>query len=119
MDLWNPATWRAYLEDRRLRKRQLRSVLDAPSTKTDLPEIIGGDFNAPAGDGIYRLLGRFRDAHRKAGRGWGNTALNALPFFRPDQIWLGRLLPLSSHAVRTVHSDHRMVVVDALLEPRP
>jgi len=118
MDLWNPATWHAYLEDRRLRKAQLRSVLEALRTKAELPEIMGGDFNAPAGDGIYRLLGQFRDAHRVAGRGWGNTALNTLPLFRPDQIWLKRLLPVSSHAVRTVHSDHRMVVADVLREPR-
>lgn len=118
VDLWNPGTWRAYLEDRRLRTRQLQSVLDAPPTNPDLPEILGGDFNAPAGDGIYKLLGGFRDSHRVAGRGLGNTALNTMPFFRPDQIWLKRLLPVSSYAVRTVHSDHRMVVADVLLEPK-
>lgn len=119
MDLWNPSTWRLYMGDRRLRKGQLSSVLEAPSTKPELPEIVGGDFNAPAGDGIYRLLGQFRDTHRETGRGWGNTALNTLPFFRPDQIWLRSLLPVSSRAVRTVHSDHRMVVADASLELKP
>jgi endonuclease/exonuclease/phosphatase (EEP) superfamily protein YafD len=114
MDLWRPATWRAYREDRKLRKSQLQSLLDAPSNKPASPEIMGGDFNAPAGDGIYRLLGQFCDSHRIAGRGWGNTALNTLPLFRPDQIWLKGLVPVSSHAVRTVHSDHRMVVADVL-----
>lgn len=42
----------------------------------------------------------------------GNTALNTLPFFRPDQIWLKRLSPSASCAVQTRHSDHRMVVAD-------
>ena len=34
---------------------------------------------------------------------------------RPDQIWLKRLSAVSSYAVRTAHSDHRMVVTDVLL----
>jgi endonuclease/exonuclease/phosphatase (EEP) superfamily protein YafD len=112
MDLWNPATWCAYLDDRRLRKSQLQSILDASSSRTGLPQIMAGDFNAPAGDGIYRLLGQFSDMHRAAGRGWGNTALNTIPLFRPDQVWLKGLHAISAHAVQTVHSDHRMVVAD-------
>jgi vancomycin resistance protein VanJ len=117
-DLWNPATWRAYVKDRQVRKRQLQAVLERPSTKPEFPEIMAGDFNAPAGDGIYKLLIGFRDAHRRAGRGWGNTALNSLPFFRPDQIWLKRLFPVSCYAVRTTNSDHRMVVADLLLDSK-
>jgi endonuclease/exonuclease/phosphatase (EEP) superfamily protein YafD len=116
-DLWNPAAWHAYTEDRRLRRRELRAVLEAELAQTELPEIVGGDFNAPAGDAIYKLLHNYRDSHRTAGRGWGNTALNTIPAFRPDQIWLKRLSAVSSHGVRTVHSDHRMVVTDVLLDP--
>jgi endonuclease/exonuclease/phosphatase (EEP) superfamily protein YafD len=116
MDLWNPAAWRNYTRDRQQRRRELRSVLDAQPTKPELPNILGGDFNAPAGDAIYKILGQYRDAHRAVGRGWGNTALNNMPWFRPDQIWLKGLAPLSSRAVRTIHSDHRMVVTDALLQ---
>jgi endonuclease/exonuclease/phosphatase (EEP) superfamily protein YafD len=117
-DLWRPATWRAYMDDRRLRIRQLRSVLEAAPAKSRLPEIMGGDFNAPAGDRIYRLLDEYRDCQRMAGRGWGNTALNTMPLFRPDQIWLKGMSAVSSHAVRTAHSDHRMVVADVLLETK-
>jgi endonuclease/exonuclease/phosphatase (EEP) superfamily protein YafD len=116
IDLWNPATWRAYRADRQLRTQQLRSVLQAEPAKTELPEIMGGDFNAPASDGIYKLLTGYRDSHRLAGRGWGNTALNTIPLFRPDQIWLKGLSPLSSHAVQTIHSDHRLVVADVVLD---
>jgi endonuclease/exonuclease/phosphatase (EEP) superfamily protein YafD len=112
MDLWNPATWHAYREDRRLRRQQLQSVLDAQPSRPNLPAIIGGDFNAPAGDAIYRLLHEYRDSHRIAGRGWGGTALNTMPFFRPDQIWVRGLAPVASCAVRTIHSDHRMVITE-------
>lgn len=115
-DLWNPEAWRAYAADRSLRRRQLRLVLEATSVTPGLPEIIGGDFNAPAGDAIYKLLHDYRDSHRAAGRGWGNTALNTIPAFRPDQIWLKRLSADSAYGVRTVHSDHRMVVTDVLLD---
>lgn len=112
MDLWRPATWRSYRHDRRFRRQQLQSVLDAQPAHPDLPAIIGGDFNAPANDGIYRLLRGYRDSHRAAGRGWGGTAINTIPLFRADQIWVRRLSPVASRAVRTVHSDHRMVVAD-------
>jgi endonuclease/exonuclease/phosphatase (EEP) superfamily protein YafD len=116
IDLWKPSTWRAYRTDRQLRAQQLRSVLEAEPVRPELPEIMGGDFNAPAGDAIYKLLRQYRDSHRVAGRGWGNTALNTIPLFRPDQIWLKRLTALSAHGVQTTHSDHRMVVTDMLLD---
>ena len=112
MDLWNPAAWRGYLDDRRLRSRQLQSVLEAKSVgRADL-EIMGGDFNAPSSDGIYRMLRRYQDSHREAGRRWGHTAINTLPLFRPDQIWTKGLMPKASFAFETKHSDHRMVVMD-------
>jgi vancomycin resistance protein VanJ len=116
-DLWRPAVWNAYCDDRRLRRRELRAVLEAEPAKGDLPEVMGGDFNAPAGDAIYKLLNDYRDSHRAAGRGWGNTALNTIPAFRPDQIWLNRLTAISSYGVKTMHSDHRMVVADVSLQP--
>jgi endonuclease/exonuclease/phosphatase (EEP) superfamily protein YafD len=115
MDLWNPAAWRAYTDDRRLRRRELRALLAEEFAQRELPEIVGGDFNAPAGDAIYKLLHDYHDSHRTAGHGWGNTALNTIPAFRPDQIWLKDLSAVSSHGVRTVHSDHRMVVSDLTL----
>lgn len=117
-DLWNPTCWRGYLSDRRLRKQQLQSILETPSARSDLPEIMGGDFNAPAGDGIYKMLGQFRDSHRVAGRGWGNTALNTIPLFRPDQIWLKDQTSASTYAIQTENSDHRMVVTDVWIESK-
>jgi hypothetical protein len=115
IDLWNPAAWHGYLLDRMLRRQQLTSVLQAESPTRVEMEIVGGDFNAPANDGIYRMLRGFKDSHRAAGRRWGHTALNTLPLFRPDQIWTKGLVPKASFALATKYSDHRMVVADLWL----
>jgi endonuclease/exonuclease/phosphatase (EEP) superfamily protein YafD len=82
------------------------------------PLIIGGDFNAPPNDGALAPLRlRLVDTFRQAGRGWGNTGTNRFPFFRVDQIWAGGSLRAESvFAQRTVHSDHRMVVCDLILQ---
>ncbi len=105
-----------YMEDRWQRTRELGSVLETGALKPEPPEILGGDFNAPAGDAIYKLLHNYHDSHRAAGRGWGNTAQNTIPAFRPDHMWLKRLRAVSSYAVRTEKSDHRMVVADVVLD---
>jgi len=87
----------------------------------DTPIILGGDFNAPAGDAVLRLLRpRLHDAFREGGRGWGNTVLNDLPVLRFDQTWLsGDLRATRVHARKTQRSDHRMVVCDILLTRAP
>ncbi len=86
----------------------------------DGPLLVGGDFNAPAGDAIYRLLRpRLRDAFAVAGRGWGNTALNDIPVSRIDQVWASDAFrPTAVTARRTAYSDHRMVVADLQLGAR-
>lgn len=82
------------------------------------PALIGGDFNAPAGDAIFRLLesAGFADAAKAVGTGWPDTFPNAFPLLRIDHLWSnGRLVPVRSSAVKSVHSDHRMVVCDYLM----
>ncbi len=75
-----------YMEDRWQRTRELGSVLETGALKPEPPEILGGDFNAPAGDAIYKLLHNCHDSHRAAGRGWGNTALNPIPAFARSHL---------------------------------
>jgi len=111
-DLWNPEAWRAAADNRRLRRRQLQAVLEREPPRTEMPEVFGGDFNAPVPDAIFKLMGHFHDAYRESGRGWGNTALNNMPIARPDQIWLKGLHAVSARAIRTQYSDHRLVVAD-------
>lgn len=118
-DLWSPDCWRAQTANRQTRRKQLAAVLaalgDRPARRA---LVLGGDFNAPAGDAVFRLLAPLaHDTFAEAGRGWGNTIINQFPALRIDQIWIGG--PISStevHAVRTQHSDHRAVVCDLRIE---
>ncbi len=112
-DLWAPDCWREQAENRRRRREQLgRIVRGLPGG--EVPVILGGDFNAPQGDAVFRLLGpRLRDAFGEAGLGWGNTIINEAPALRIDQVWAGEAFAARAVvARRTVHSDHRMVVCD-------
>jgi vancomycin resistance protein VanJ len=115
MDLWAPDCWRDYAENRRTRRECLRAIVDEiRAVPAEMPMIVGGDFNARAGDAIYRLLGpRLRDSFPEAALGWANTALNDIPVSRIDQVWIsGGLRPLALVARKTRGSDHRMVVCD-------
>lgn len=116
MDLWSPNCWRAYKENRQARREQLRAVMQHldETVSHDTPLIVGGDFNAPQCDAIFRLMRpRLHDAFAEGGIGWGNTMLNELPVVRIDQIWVSKhFRAVAVIAVKTLHSDHRMVVCD-------
>ncbi|GAB4463081.1 MAG: hypothetical protein OHK0029_31130 [Armatimonadaceae bacterium] len=120
IDLFNPECWRAYRKDFRRRREQMERVVQVLKTlPPDTPVLVGGDFNAPAGDGILRPLTSLglEDSFPRAGQGWGNTIINDVPFHRIDQIWVRpeHLRPLQVRAVKTVYSDHRMVQASFLL----
>jgi hypothetical protein len=119
-DLWSPDCWREQ-RDNRIHQRQqfewlAREVQKIPA---DVSIILGGDFNLPAGDKLFRILPpRIRDTFRIAGHGWGDSLVNDKPFVRIDQIWCdAHFRPLSTYAHKTVNSDHRMVICDLLYLP--
>ena len=113
IDLWSADCWRAQTANRQRRRKQLETILSAVSTSNNkLPLIVGGDFNAPPGDAVFQAL-KPLDAFGQAGRGWGNTIINAAPFLRIDQIWLSsELQAVDVYNRKTRHSDHRMVACD-------
>lgn len=118
-DIWSSDHWRSQAENRRTRREQLRDVvLELEQVASGAPLIVGGDFNAPAGDGALReMRPRLRDAFSEAGRGWGNTGINDIPVQRVDQVWVScEVRPVSVVARKSVHSDHRMVVCDLVVE---
>jgi len=120
LDLWSSACWRAHREDRLMRKGQMQQLVDEfQSFKANIPFIVGGDFNCPAGDAVARLLKpRLKDTFCEAGIGWGNTGINDFPISRPDQIWVSdNFRTVQAWAVKTRNSDHRMVVCDLVLQP--
>jgi vancomycin resistance protein VanJ len=117
-DLWSPDCWRVYAEDRRARLEQIRSLLpNLHAVPKDVPLLVGGDFNAPAGDAVCRHLPpRLRDTFSIAGQGWGDTITNDFPALRIDQVWADEWFCIASVVARkTRYSDHRMVICDLFL----
>jgi hypothetical protein len=115
--LWSAGNWRTQAEHRRARRERLKEM--ARGLESSAPLIVGGDFNAPGNDALLRVLKpRLRDAFREGGRGWGKTATNDMPLFRLDQVWVSpHWRAASVQALRTHHSDHRMVVCDLMAGP--
>ncbi len=115
LDLWSPSCWRAQKLNRQARRQEMRTIARrVAEVPQEVPILVGGDFNAPAGDAVFRLLQPFlRDAFHEEGRGWGNTITNTYPVQRIDQIWISDgLRPLNVVARPTDRSDHRMVVCE-------
>jgi hypothetical protein len=121
IDLWSPETWREKTATRQRQRKQLETIARAVLASADsLPSIVAGDFNSPPGDAIFQVLAPLHDAFAEAGRGWGNTILNAAPFLRIDQIWLSpELRAVDVYSQKTERSDHRMVVCDVQTPARP
>jgi len=119
LDFWMPGFWSDH-RDKRIKHRE--QILDVMERIREIPQtsplVVGGDFNAPPADpALAPLSERLFDTFREAGHGWGNTGTNNYPFFRVDQIWASRHFRAESvSAQETIHSDHRMVVCDLVLE---
>lgn len=117
--LWSRESWSWQARNRRKRMEQMEGIRHLVAALPDnVPLILGGDFNAPAGDAVYRYLRpRLHDTFAEGGIGWGNTAFNDFPVLRVDEIWVSeRLRAAAVVARRTVHSDHRMVVCDLVVK---
>ena len=116
-DLWNPACWREQTTKRKHHKQQIDQLANLLIDSDNFTIILGGDFNAAQHDRSTQILRNFgHDTFDIAGRGWGNTVLNTIPVLRFDQIWTsGHFRPIATWAIRSEHSDHRMVVSDLVL----
>jgi endonuclease/exonuclease/phosphatase (EEP) superfamily protein YafD len=114
-DLWSLDCWREQTANRQARREQLRAVArQVGALPRGTSVILGGDFNAPAGDAVFRLLRpTLRDSFREAGTGWGDTIVNDMPVHRIDQVWISSAFRAAGVVARkTRHSDHRLVVCD-------
>jgi endonuclease/exonuclease/phosphatase (EEP) superfamily protein YafD len=115
LNIFSPYNWKEHTDGRKLRCTQVAKVVEQLSTISDTtPIIVGGDFNAPAGDGAIALLQPYLlDTVKQAGVGWPNTAMNTVPLLRIDQIWVSKHFKvISVFAKETKNSDHRIVVCD-------
>lgn len=115
--LWKKSAWQAHAANRRFRKLELavtQQILTVTSNFPVSPTLFGGDFNAPATDGVHRLISRdLVDSFAAVGTGWGNTFHRRFPILRIDYVYATRhFTPVRSRVVMSRHSDHRMVVSD-------
>lgn len=118
-ELWSGEAWIRHTQRRRQHRTQMQEIVGQLATiPPTAPLIVGGDFNSPPGDAVFRLLRpRLRDAFGQAGCGWGNTVLNNMPVTRIDQVWInGRLRADAVVTRRTQYSDHRLVVCDLMVQ---
>ena len=122
MDFWRPETWRAAAGTQTIREEQMADIAAVLADQRPIPgmaTILGGDFNAPAGDALFdHLRPTLRDAFAEAGTGWPNTIINSAPMARIDQVWVSEHFTVDgARVVKTINSDHRMVIVDLTLNP--
>lgn len=120
IDLYDPSAWGEFARNREARAREGQELADALRDHGFKPDVIGGDFNTPPDPILNPLVGGINDAFGRAGVGLGATCVNPYPcIVRIDQIWPGpKVARVRSRVVRTVHSDHRIVVADYRWTPR-
>ena len=117
-DIWSFDCWKAHLSDRRKKRSYMKAIARKLKTlPSDIPIIVGGDFNVPANDGATRELSPLlHDAYKEGGLGAGNTVMNDMPVHRFDQIWIsGHFKSISLVTQMTKNSDHRMVIADLII----
>ena len=115
----------AWWDDRISQAKQLLDVIQTDS----LPVIVAGDFNAPSGGYIYRLVkDRLRDAHLESGSGFGFTfpgsTRNPLslggPWMRIDYIFCSsHWRPAASLVEPNRRSQHRALAARLRFETTP
>jgi hypothetical protein len=120
LDFWRTGFWSDHQAASDGRRQELRAILEHLRERSgSIPVVVGGDFNTtPLDRCLDELRPPLRDAFDSAGIGWGATGTNELPIFRVDQVWTSsRIVPAEVRAVKTEHSDHRMVVCEVVVVP--
>lgn len=122
LNLWRRDCWRTHHHNRKLRRGELSFAMQILEKTNQDPRvsavIMAGDFNAPAGDRIYRMLrANYNDTFSEAGSGWGNTYPRRFPILRLDHIFASKAFYTARSKVVSIdESDHRMVVSDLILQ---
>ena len=115
LDFWTTGFWLEHREMRNLHRRELQEVVqEIRRTDATSQWVVGGDFNTTPHDrALSELRPMMADSFSQSGTGLGGTGTNDWPLFRVDQVWV------NSHcetervcAVKSIHSDHRLVVCD-------
>ena len=115
LDLWSSDAWQTYARNKQQRRDEILALLKSLPHEfehTAHAAILGGDYNTPPDATLTQPISNlgFTDSFAEHGIGLGGTAINDYPAVRIDQIWARGLHSRGTRAVKTVHSDHRMVV---------
>ncbi len=119
-DLWEKECWQSYTQHRLAQKKQFQSIVNSlPAFEANDKVIIGGDFNAPAGDVIFEIMPSYmQEAFHETGVGWGCSFHSQYPLIRIDQLWsTPQIKPIRCHTVDSESSDHRVIIVDYEIIP--
>ena len=118
-DLWNKNCWKEHQKRSQERRDQLKRLLSQyEEFASDRPKIFGGDFNSPQNSNLFKILSpEYKNAFSSIGKGIGNTFTNYFPVIRIDHIYSNPALqPVDASSIKTVHSDHRMLICDFILD---
>jgi endonuclease/exonuclease/phosphatase family metal-dependent hydrolase len=80
------------------------------------PAVLGGDFNATPDSPIYRQLVDAGFTDGALADDASPTSPSEAPRNRIDYVWIRGLKPVDAEVLDSTASDHRMVVVEAVLE---
>ena len=122
LDIWKPQVWEDLIEARETNRRMVRSYLgENEITDASTGRIVGGKFNTPPGDDVFRPLisADLIDTYSVAGLGLGNTSPSDYAILRLDQIWVSRNLSPDEAVTRRNTESDRRIVVTYLTLPTP
>lgn len=100
-------------------QRQNLEAMLQEAAKTDLPLVVGGDFNNPPRHGLSRQLSqKMTNCFESVGWGPGWTFPSRLPVLRIDHLLVNKgFTPLSCWVGPDVGSDHRPLIAEIALNP--
>jgi len=101
-----------------VRSQLVSQLIQVAGKSREAPILAAGDFNTPPRGKVYgKLTGRFKDAFRASGWGFGKTFRSDRPVLRIDHILLDDDIDVRRCWVPVRHaSDHRPVVADLVLK---
>jgi vancomycin resistance protein VanJ len=95
-------------------------VLDMLAQTSDLPLVVGGDFNMPSDDSTMAALrSSFRFAFEEAGWGYGYTRPSRPPWMRIDHVLAGPEWYVTKCRVGPDFASDHLPLLAELLLPRP
>jgi vancomycin resistance protein VanJ len=101
------------------RDQPIGLLTEMASQYADTPAIIVGDMNTPVDSVYFAAIRRdFRNTFEAGGKGYHATWPNPLPAIAIDHMWVSRQIDVSACRILwTMHSDHRPIVADLLIQP--